>query len=221
MTCHFRPKKKLFIWKRTHQILLLREVLNLKPYKHRISSPEIGQTWTRIAEILNSNKETQFDVTQRSCRERFCKIIQEFEKKNASELKASGIEADYGEYEQLCEDIKERMQECEKEIEKEKGKDELEKLKASEMRAAAMESLGQSKKRKQNEEEDGSSSGPGGSKRSARRRATDTLNYLKDSLEMKAKEKESENEIRLKELKIRETELQQQRKQQESQNLMI
>ena len=36
------------------------------------------------------------------------------------EQKAIGIDAQYGEYEQLCEDLKERIQECHEELEKEK-----------------------------------------------------------------------------------------------------
>lgn len=60
-------------------------------------------------------------------------------------MKASRIEADYGEYEQLFKDIKKRIEECEKKTGKEKSKYELEKLKASKMREAATESFVQSK----------------------------------------------------------------------------
>ncbi|KAK2558592.1 hypothetical protein P5673_018770 [Acropora cervicornis] len=94
-----REKKKLFIWKRNHDILLLQEALHLEPYK--FSSSERGQIWTKIPDTLNACPETKFQVTQRSCRERFKKRMGDHDKKDKMEQKAVGIDAQYGEYEQL------------------------------------------------------------------------------------------------------------------------
>lgn len=60
---------------------------------------------------MNAYTETKFQVTQRSCRERFKKIMDDYDNKDKMEQKASGIDAQYGEYEQLCEDVKERVKE--------------------------------------------------------------------------------------------------------------
>ena len=118
-------RKKLFIWKQNHDILLLQEALHLQPYK--FSSSERGQIWTKIPDTLNACTETKFQVTQRSCRERFKKRMGDHDKKDKMEQKAVGIDAQYGEYEQLCEDLKERIKECHEELEKEKTKEEEEK----------------------------------------------------------------------------------------------
>ena len=66
------------------------------------------------------------------------------------EQKSSGIDAQYGEYEQLCENLKERIKECHEELEKEKTNEEEEEACAEDMHLHAM---GAMKKKKS---EDGS-----------------------------------------------------------------
>lgn len=192
-------RKKLFIWKRNHDILLLREALHLEPYKFKFSSSERGQIWTKISDTLNACTETKFQVTQRSCRERFKKIMDDYDKKDKMEQKASGIDAQYGEYEQLCEELKERIKECHEELEKEKTKEEEEKACAEDMRLHAMGAM------KRKKSEDGS---PG--KQATKRRTSDTLEYLKQSMEVKKQE-----------LEIKGKELQQQQQQLATQNQMV
>ena len=60
-------KRELFIWKRKHEAMLLREVLVEEPHKYRPGSKERGISWTKIAEHL---QESAMKVTQRSERER-------------------------------------------------------------------------------------------------------------------------------------------------------
>lgn len=103
--------------------------------------------------------------------------MDDYDKKDKMEQKASGIDAQYGEYEQLCEDLKERVKECHEELEKEKTKEEEEKACAGDMHLHAM---GAMKKKKS---EDRSPA-----KQATKRRASDTLQYLKQSMEVKKQE---------------------------------
>lgn len=54
-------KRELFIWKRKHEAMLLREVLVEEPHKYRPGSKERGISWTKIAEHL---QESGMKVTQ-------------------------------------------------------------------------------------------------------------------------------------------------------------
>ena len=118
----------LFIWKKQHELCLLKEVTCVEPYAKKQS--DRGAAWRTIASNLNGNKQEGFKVTERSCRDRFKKIMEEFENKEQVEKKASGIDAEYDELDQLCQDIKERMEEV------------------SSMRQMAMETVAETKRRK-------------------------------------------------------------------------
>ncbi|KAM7440901.1 hypothetical protein ABFA07_010004 [Porites harrisoni] len=85
-------KRKLFIWKRQHDSCLLREVLHLEPYNQKQS--DRGRVWRVIAENLNTNTQHDFKTTDRSCGDRFNKLMEEFEKKDQEEKKASGVDAE-------------------------------------------------------------------------------------------------------------------------------
>ena len=75
-------KRELFIWKRKHEAMLLREVLVEEPHKYRPGSKERGTSWTKIAEHL---QESGMKVTQRSAREKFDKLYQDFKKRENEE----------------------------------------------------------------------------------------------------------------------------------------
>ena len=92
--------------------ILLTEVRFIEPYLHKVGSKEAGQHWTEVAEHLNSRdgfRENPRD--QRSVRERFNKLLNEFKAKTRSEEAASGIAVDpLTENEILLEEIVEIMQ---------------------------------------------------------------------------------------------------------------
>ena len=78
-------------WTREHASLLIREILTVDPFQYEQSTVNRGQTWTQIADILNSIASPQFRVSQRSVRERFTTLEKNFTKRMANEEKASGI----------------------------------------------------------------------------------------------------------------------------------
>ena len=129
--------------------------------------------------------------------------MEEFEKKDQEEKKASGVDAEYDEIMQLCGDIKKRIEESRELTEAKKKKQEQEKTMASDMRQIAMETLAGTKERKE-------PSGKENPKRSSRRKFVDTLKYLKESMDIKKQQMENEKELRQRELKVREDDLKQQ-----------
>lgn len=84
----------------------------IEPYLHKTGSKEAGQKWTTISANLNShngfNSESPRD--QRSVRERFNKLLNDFKDKTRAELAGSGIAPDpLTENETLLEEIVEIM----------------------------------------------------------------------------------------------------------------
>ena len=67
-------KRELFIWKKHHALLLLKEVVFEEPLKHNNGSKEKGALWSKIADALTQHG---MKVTQRSVRERFDKLYSE------------------------------------------------------------------------------------------------------------------------------------------------
>ena len=53
-------------------------VSHLEPYNQK--QPDSGRVWTVIAENLNTNGQHHFKTTDRLCRDRFNKLMEEFEK---------------------------------------------------------------------------------------------------------------------------------------------
>ena len=99
-------KRELFIWKRKHEAMLLREVLVEEPYKYRPGSKERGISWTKIAEHL---QESGMKVTQRSAREKFDKLYQDFKKRENEESRASGVDVEYDEIYQALTNIHDQI----------------------------------------------------------------------------------------------------------------
>ena len=187
--------------------------MHLEPYMRKQS--DRGEVWRNISRNLNANLQLEFRSTERSCRDTFNKLMKEFDEKDKNERKASGIDAEYDELMQLCQDIKERIDESLEVTEKEKEKQTQEKNLACDMRQKAMETLGSTKKRKSDDDE--------GSKltKSTRRKSSDTLDYLKETMAIKLQQIEAEKELKQRELDIREAELKQQQQQQQVQNQML
>ncbi len=84
-------RKDVFVWKQQHKLALLREVLILGPYVHKVGSRERGNSWSIIADNLNKS-ECGFKVSSRSVREKFAKLYDDRLKKERYEATASGIE---------------------------------------------------------------------------------------------------------------------------------
>lgn len=108
MLFFLRRKQKVFRWKRHHNILLLKEVLSLEPYRFNKGSKERGEIWNQIASNLNGIPDSGLNTTQRGVRTQYDKLIEDFVKKEREEKKATGIDADYDELDQLLNDTYER-----------------------------------------------------------------------------------------------------------------
>ena len=67
-------------WTDEHDILLLREVLLCEPYKHEHGSTERGRVWEQIAETLNQIQQPVFRVSQRSVRDHFKTLYDNYKK---------------------------------------------------------------------------------------------------------------------------------------------
>ena len=180
----------LFIWKTQHELCLLKEVTCVEPYAKKQSDRVAA--WRTIASNPNGNKQGGFKVTERSCRDRFKRIMEEFENKEQVEKKASGIDADYDELDQLCQDIKERMEEV------------------SSMRQMAMETVAETKRRKST-----------GGAQPPRRRGADTMQFLQESHQIRSQQLKAEQALRERELQLKEAELRQTKQQQQQQQQLM
>lgn len=199
----------LFIWKKQHELCLLKEVTCVEPYAKKQSDRVAA--WRTIASNPNGNKQGGFKVTERSCRDRFKRIMEEFENKEQVEKKAFGIDAEYDELDQLCQDIKERMEEVSSQEEAESAKKKSESEKAASMRQMAMETVAETKKRKST-----------GGAQPPRRRGADTMQFLQESHQIRSQQLKAEQALRERELQLKEAELRQtQQQQQQQQQLML
>ena len=88
-------KRELFIWKKHHDLLLLKEVVLEEPFKHNNGSKEKGQHGMK--------------VTQRSVRVRFDKLYSDFKEREREERQASGIDVEYDDNHRALTEIHERV----------------------------------------------------------------------------------------------------------------
>ena len=134
-------KRELFIWKRKHEAMPLREVLVSEPHKYQPGSKERGISWTKIAEHL---QQSGMKVTQRSAREKFDMLYQHFKKREKEESRASGVDVDRDEIHQAPTNIHDQIVDRQDQQPGQRGS---EKATAEEMRKRATEKLSE-----QNEE---------------------------------------------------------------------
>ncbi|XP_028416828.1 interaptin-like [Dendronephthya gigantea] len=140
------PIRKPFRWKRDHSILFLKEVLAHEPYRFKKGSKERGDVWSKIANTLNQIPHSWFlNVTQRSVRTQYEKLMDEFVKKDKQELAASGIDAEYDELDQLLYDTFEKSTDATAELATQANKKQKieneEKLIITDIRTQAMERM--------------------------------------------------------------------------------
>lgn len=174
---------------------MLREVRQKEPYIERIGSKEAGQKWSEIAAVINSHADFAImPRDQRSVRERFNKLLTDFNKKMQNEKKASGIVPDdLSEVDQILEEIQEIITSnassaCNS---SDKGKSESERAKALAIRNKAMTSWGKEAAEDGDEEADIKPR-----RKRNRRSAADPLEYLKIKREAEMEMKKEEMALR-------------------------
>ena len=128
-------KRELFIWKKHHDLLLLKEVVLEEPFKHNNGSKEKGASWSKIADVLTQHG---MKVTQRSVRERFDKLYSDFKEREREKKQANGIDVEYNDNHKALRGIHERVLELEEERQ---DKETQEKATTAEMRKRATERL--------------------------------------------------------------------------------
>ena len=143
--------KRKMDWTNEHDILLCREVVVNDPYEFKTGSRERGQCLDKIADILNAIQNPWFKVDQRSIRDRLKKLLKAFITKKNAEERASGINPEYSELDDLLNDINERKHEGEirenQNSEEKNKKVDKERAEAEQVRRMSMERLSETKKR--------------------------------------------------------------------------
>ena len=145
------PYRQKMIWTSQHDVLLCREILVTQPFQHKIGSREKGQSWDKIATVLNSMDTVKFTVDQRAVRERFAKLEKIFKRKMAEELRASGISPEHTELDDAMESILDMAEAAQENMamqdEKKRNVDEKERETAEGVRKRSMERLSETKER--------------------------------------------------------------------------
>ena len=143
--------KRKMDWTNEHDMLLCREVIVNDPYEFKTGSRERGQCLDKIADILNAIQNPWFKVDQRSIRDRLKKLLKAFITKKNAEERASGINPEYSELDDLLNDINERKHEGEirenQNSEEKNKKVDKERAEAEQVRRMSMERLSETKKR--------------------------------------------------------------------------
>ena len=140
-------------WTKDHDLLLVREVLTVDPYSQPKGSRERAKLWEEIALNLSAVSEPRFSVSVRSVRDRVnLVLIKKHKRKVAEESKASGIAVDEpSEFDAAIEEICEKAEAAQREqqmiSEGKKTSAEKEKKQAEDMRAKALEKVGETRKR--------------------------------------------------------------------------
>ena len=215
-------------WTKEHDLLLVREVLTDDPYGQPKESRERTKLWEEIASNLNAVSVPRFSVSLRSVRDRVnLVLIKKHKKKVAEESKASGIAVDEpSEFDLGMEEICEKAEAAEKDqqmmSEEKKANVEKEKKQAENMRAKALEKVGETRKRVVSDDGSGE---PEKKEKRARRSGTETIVYLKEKSEKEFKIRQEELELKKQEqcaqVKRQEEMTQQLSRQQEHQQTMF
>ena len=100
-------------WTKDHNLILLKKILLFEPYSRKRGSLERGRVCEYIAESLigQSDDKILFKVSQRSVRDQFSVIKNNFDKRQREEERASGISIEISEVDGCLENIIERFKE--------------------------------------------------------------------------------------------------------------
>ena len=193
-------------WTKDHDLILLKEILLFEPYSQKRGSPERGRVWEQIAESLNGQREDEilFKVSQRSVRDWFYALKNNFAKRQKEEERASGISPKISEVDECLEDIiesfKERNENQRKENNEKKERAIENVLKAAEMRKRSLETFTESQNR--NNEEI--------TPKRTRNNGNDTISYLTAKYESEFNVQKEELALRREEIETTKTIIQQQ-----------
>ena len=100
--------KRQMFWSENHDVILLREILTLRPYQHPKGSKDSCGVWSAITDELNANREETFNVVVKGVRDHFNDLLSRRKPKIRDEERASGIEvADEKEIDILLEECRE------------------------------------------------------------------------------------------------------------------
>ena len=100
-------------WTSEHDIYLCREVILMEPFKYKPSTRERGLAWESIAQDLNAiTGDITFNVNKRSVRDRYNLLVEHFKMKQREYAKASGIEVEETELDQLLLELTEKADEA-------------------------------------------------------------------------------------------------------------
>lgn len=185
-------------WTAEHDLTLLKEMLLQEPYKYKHGSPERGQVWDIMSQTLNYMEDLYFKVSQRSVRDRFKTISDNFKRRIREEESASGITPDYTELDQALHDVIERFKVADEDHKNlsasKKAKIDEEVEKASEMRKRSLETFKETNDRLENSDD-----GECGTKMTPKRNrnsGSETLQYLRSK-------SETESALRTQELQLK------------------
>lgn len=110
-------------WSESHDVYLCREILAVGLMKTKKKTTQRAQLWEQVANNLCAYDDPKFYVTKRAVRDRYAVIISKYRKKVSAEEKASGIAPDeQSELDLLLEDITERENISEEEVNENKRK---------------------------------------------------------------------------------------------------
>ena len=195
----------LFRWDESKDKILIREVQLQQPFLERVGSKEAGLKWTEIANSLNAHplfKECSSLRDQRSVRDRFNRLLSDFNTKMRKEENISGSSPpDLTEFELALEEIQNMIVNSLPNQPQEVQASE--RSKAMQVRDKAIKTWSQTDEEKSDSEESSDSvSKPRSSRK--RRRGGDALEYLqmRQSLENEIR-KEVIAEIEIKNTKLK------------------
>ena len=203
------------VWDDQKDDLLVREMFLYEPHQFKPRSRERGAAWRSIAESLCTCQAKYFKVDARAVRERVGVIIAKHHQKMVDEEAASGISPEHTELDDAIEELSKKIEEYEskhlKNVQENKSEEDTNKLKATEMRTRAVESLGETMKRKASENTP--------TKKKKRSSGSDTICYLREKSEKEQELKALELKIRREELDLRKREFE--ALQQQNNNLLL
>ena len=138
-------------WTDQLDVPFCREVIAFELFTHKPGSKERGKCYDRIAESFNAVKDVYFKLDQRALRDRIKKLLKLHVRKRNREEKASGMEVEHSELDDLMLDIYDQHKQIENEIseasQKVKFAKDQDKLAAGEICACTVERLSETRKR--------------------------------------------------------------------------
>ena len=174
-------------WTDQHDVLFCRVVIAFELFTRKPGSKERGQCYDRIAESLSAVKDVYFKLDQRPLRCRITKLVKLHVSKRNREEKASGVEAEQSELDDLMLDIHDQHKQIENETseasEKLKLAKDQDKLAAEEICACAVEGLSETRKRDLDKVDHGNQSIKISSNNKRRSSGGDTIAYLREKTE--------------------------------------